>query len=114
MTKPIPNYQARAYVQRKEAFDGAHIFARWQTKDLDNKRGRSKRTLYVVYSYGHHFPMFVYDADANVWVENSNWYSNTTSRHRSQLHPMCDTIKRSIDDVMMVASNGICSLLMKE
>ena len=114
MTKPIPNYQARAYVQRKEHFDGAHVFARWQTKDSDNERGRSKQTLYVVYSYGHHFPMFVYDADSNVWVENCDRYSNTTSRHRSQLHPMCDTIKRSIDDVMMVASNGICSLLMKE
>ena len=114
MSKPIPNNKARAFVQRKEAFDGAHIFARWQTKDSDNRRGRSKQTLYVVYSYGHHFPMFVYDADANVWVENSDRYSVTTSKQRTQLHPLCDTIKRTLDDVLMVATNGICSLLEKE
>ena len=114
MTKVIANYRARAYVQRKEHFDGAHIFARWQVKRSDNKMGRSKQTLYVVYSYGHHFPMFVYDADANVWVENSDRYSVTTSKHRTQLHPLCDTIKRSLDDVLMVVDNGICALLTKE
>lgn len=114
MPKTIPNYQARALVQRKEHFDGAHVFARWQTKDSDNERGCSKQTLYVVYSYGHHFPLFVYDADSNVWIENSSKYSNTTSKHRTQLHPLCDTIKRTLDDVMMVTRNGICALLLKE
>ena len=114
MPKTIPNYQARALVQRKEHFDGAHVFARWQTKDSDNERGRSKQTLYVVYSYGHHFPVFVYDADSNVWVENCDKYSVTTSKHRSQLHPLCDTIKRTLDDVLMVTRNGICALLLKD
>jgi len=114
MTKPIPNHQARAYVQRKETFDGAHIFARWSTKESDAKMGRSKQTIYAVYSYGYHFPMFVYDADANVWVENSDKYSKTTSKHQSQLHPLCDTIKRPMDDVLMVIRDGICALLMKE
>ena len=27
MTKAIPNYKARAYVQRKEHFDGANVYA---------------------------------------------------------------------------------------
>ena len=114
MPKIIANKDARYFVQRKETFDGAHIFARWSTKESDNKRGRSKQTIYAVYSYGYHFPMFVYDADTNVWVENSDKYSKTTSKQRTQLHPMCDTIKRPMDDVQMVIRDGICALLMKE
>ena len=114
MTKVIANYRARAYVQRKEHFDGAHIFARWSTKESDHKMGRSKQTIYTVYSYGHHFPMFVYDADANVWVENSDHYSVTTSKQRTQLHPLCETLKRPLEDVKLVAAYGICGLLNKE
>ena len=114
MTKVIANYKARAYVQRKEHFDGAHIFARWSVKESDHKMGRSKQTIYTVYSYGHHFPMFVYDADANVWVENTDRYSVTTSKQRTQLHPLCDTIRRPMDDVLMVIRDGVCALLMKE
>jgi len=114
MPKIIPNNKARAYVQRKEHFDGVHIYARWSTKESDSKGGRSKQTIYTVYSYGHHFPMFVYDADTNVWVENSTKYSATTSKQRTQLHPLCDTIKRPIEDVHIVIQDGICALLLKE
>lgn len=111
MTKVIANYRARDYVQRKEHFDGANVYARWHRR---NGALTSKQTIYVVYSYGNHFPMFVYDADAEVWVENSDRYSVTTSKHRTQLHPLCDTLKRSLEDVKLVAAYGICGLLNKE
>ena len=52
--------------------------------------------LYVVYSYGTHFPMWVYDGHLNLWFGNSDKYSRTTSKHQSQTRPdvtmtMCDT-----------------------
>ena len=111
MSKYIRNYQARAYVQRKERFDGANVYARWQVR-ADSLQ--SKQTIYVVYSYGNHFPMFVYDADANVWVENSDRFSATTSKQKTQLHPLCDTLKRPLEDVKLVASYGVCGLLTKD
>jgi hypothetical protein len=43
--------------------------------------------LYVVYSYGYHFPMYIYDYKAQQWFGNSDKYSSTTSRHQSQARP---------------------------
>ena len=53
-------------------------------------------SLYVVYSYGEHFPMWVYDGHLNLWFGNSDRYSVTTSKHQTQTRPdvtmtMCDT-----------------------
>ena len=52
--------------------------------------------LYVVYSYGTHFPMWVYDGRIAQWFGNADKYSRTTSKHQSQTRPdvtmtMCDT-----------------------
>jgi hypothetical protein len=44
---------------------------------------------YVVFSYGHHFPVAVYDNRTGEWTVNSDKYSPTTSRHQS-------TVKRGI------------------
>jgi hypothetical protein len=43
--------------------------------------------IYVVYSYGHHFPMYIYDYKAEQWFGNSDKYSSTTSRHQSYARP---------------------------
>ena len=36
---------------------------------------------YVVYSYGYHWPLAVYDREADTWYVNMDKYSVTTSRH---------------------------------
>ena len=38
---------------------------------------------YVVYSYGYHWPIAVYDRAARMWYVNDDKYSVTTSRHAS-------------------------------
>jgi len=43
--------------------------------------------FYVVYSYGYHFPLWVYDRQERQWYENSSKYSVTTSKHKSQSRP---------------------------
>lgn len=39
--------------------------------------------FFVVYSYGHHFPIAVYDNDSKRWTLQRARYSVTTSRHQS-------------------------------
>lgn len=73
----VPNNNARYYVSEKREFNGNNTFARWN----------DARTLYVAYSYGKHFPAFVYDAGADQWYRNIDGYSVTTSKHMGQLHP---------------------------
>lgn len=80
--KPIrtTNRNARDYVRNGIPFKNSNgqLFGHWETP-----------TLYVVYSYGDHWPLFVWDNGE--WLENSDKYSVTTSRHHSQAHPHKDT-----------------------
>lgn len=43
--------------------------------------------LYVVYSYGYHFPMWVYDYAIGKWIGNADKYSVSTSRQQSKTRP---------------------------
>ena len=56
-------------------FEGSSIFA----EDTNNQ--------YTVYSYGQHFPMYIYNKQENIWFGNKNRYSRTTSKHQSQCLP---------------------------
>lgn len=69
------NRQARRYVERRQPFRGSNCF------------GERVGDGYVVYSYGRHWPLYIWLPDGG-WYENSSSYSVSTSRHRSQLRPL--------------------------
>lgn len=79
------NKNARPLVQSKTAFKGSNTRGLWAYDDK----------VYIVVSYGMHHPLFIFKD--NEWYENSTSYSVSTSKHRSQLHPLCDTIKLKTD-----------------
>ena len=71
----VNNNQAGELVRFMETFTTNN-----QTMFAEYKNGN-----YVVYSYGHHFPMF-----ANIggrWIGNGDKYSVTTSRHQNICRP---------------------------
>ena len=74
----IANQNARKYVENRQVFTGSHTFSEY----AKNKNGGE---LYVVFSYGYHFPLFVFTE--NQWYFNKDKYSVTTSKHKSQLRP---------------------------
>jgi len=44
--------------------------------------------LYIVYSYGEHWPMYVYDGVSNAWFGNSTKYDQpTTNKHTTLAKP---------------------------
>tara|TARA_Y100000310_G_scaffold14563_1_gene14727 strand:+ start:587 stop:913 length:327 start_codon:yes stop_codon:yes gene_type:complete len=69
----VANKDCRSYVERKEEFNGSNLYAR--------KIGK----LYVVYSYGEHYPMYIFRK--GWWYENGDKYSVSTSKHRGQARP---------------------------
>ena len=91
VAKRIANKIARAFVQKAEPFQGSNLFGEYDDSD------EGSNTPYVVYSYGYHFPMFIYLN--NIWYENSDKYSVSTSKHQSQSHPMMDTVKLNTEDM---------------
>jgi len=78
------NIQCRKLVQERKPFKGNNLF------------GEQDGNLYVVYSYGHHWPLFVYSA-CGIWYENANKRSVSTSKHRMQSNPLVNTIPMSVE-----------------
>ena len=100
MTAKIPrvaNSNARAYVQQRKPFRG------------NNTSGVYINGRYVVYSYGAHWPMFVHDNDR--WFANSDRYSCTTSKHRSQLHPLTDCTPLPLQGMCDLVNYGFLGIL---
>ena len=56
--------------------------------------------FYVVYSYGEHFPIYVYDHQCEMWFGNDDKYSPTTSKHQTMARPEVDEMHRLSTDVL--------------
>lgn len=42
---------------------------------------------YAAFSYGEHWPLYVWWRGGGQWYANAGWYSRSTSKHASQLRP---------------------------
>ena len=65
---------------------------------------------YTVYSYRADWPLFIavqpIAGGEVLWFENSSKYSVTTSRHRTQAHPLCPTTHLTIDKMVTLDHRG--------
>ena len=105
------NAKCRQYVQARKDFEGSHLYAR-TLPPTDN----CLTTRYVVFSYGTHFPLFIAETGADGvthWYENANRYSVTTSKHRSQSHPLCDTMPLTTDAMRCLVTYGISGVAVR-
>jgi len=105
MSKRVANKDARSRVQKREEFEGSNTFGVWKYTPDDAER-------YVVYSYGLHWPLFIYEAGK--WYENDDRYSRTTTQHRSQLHPLCQTEKHPVEDMKDIALLGVANWMARK
>lgn len=111
MTKPkrINGRHARSYVQRTEPFRNSNgqLYAEW----IDPSHSEDNNSRYVVYSYGPHWPLFIYVPEINTWFENSERHSMTTSKHRTHTHPYCPTVLLTLKQMMVLDRLGYSSLI---
>jgi len=101
--KRVANSNCRGYVQQCKPFQGSNLFANW----IRSSKGGDR---YVVYSFGTHFPMFIYTSGQ--WYENTDKYSRTTSKHQSQARPtfLEPTVKLSTGAMRLLAERGYYKL----
>lgn len=102
----IANKDARKFVQQQHPFEGSNLYATFRTKKGKDAEGNDTHTgsWYAVYSYGDHWPLFVYANDT--WFENEDKYGMTTSKHRTQTHPHCPTVLLSTAWMIRLARDG--------
>ena len=90
----IANRDAAPLVRARKEFRGSSTFARWITPER-----------YVVYSYGDHWPLFIWDRGQ--WFFNESRFSKTTARHASLLRPFCpNPIYCTEDRMRSIATKG--------
>jgi hypothetical protein len=92
----IANRDARPLVQQLHPFEGSNLFAQY--------RPEGNGVRYIVYSYGHHWPLFIHCHDT--WFENEDKNSRTTAKHRTQTHPHAPTVLLSAHWMLQLASGG--------
>ena len=71
------------------------VYGRWEygydyttpSPTLPRIPSAAKRVRYVVYSYGTHFPMYIWDEVTQRWYGNRDKYSITTTRHQRYACP---------------------------
>jgi len=81
----ITQRQIPEFVSRKKPFQGSNIYGKFET----SRYGISGMELFVVYSYGQHWPLLVtplYTGPSAPywearWIVNKDKYSFTTTRH---------------------------------
>jgi hypothetical protein len=84
--KRIANKDARRYVLSRVEFQGSNLYARWLPYiNATVKDFTEEHKLYVVYSYGEHFPLAVYEDKTMHWYHNTDGYSTSTGKHKSQV-----------------------------
>jgi hypothetical protein len=103
----IPNSTARRYVQEREEFTGSNV----EAYDTSSTTGTD---LYIVQSYGDHFPMFVAEEHDGVvrWYGNADTWGPTTSKHQQQCRQY--DVKHTwfgTDDMITIARHGITGLM---
>jgi hypothetical protein len=87
----------RGKVMSRSTFTGNSVFAEYNGD------------RYVVYSYGHHFPMYIYEQGA--WYVNVDKYSVTTSNHQSKTCPFdVELVPMDTAAMRRIARSGIAGL----
>ena len=90
----VSNVDARRYITNREPFVTNSGAVYCKTTD----------DLYVVYSYGAHYPMWVYDYAAGQWFGNADQSTRTTGKQKSQTRP-------SDADIHMVSTDELISII---
>lgn len=64
--------------------------------------GKDENGIYIVYSYGHHWPLFIHKN--GVWYENCSRSTRTTNRQRVQFRPRANTCLVEVERMLEMAS----------
>lgn len=103
--KRVANNRIDLHVSSRRAFSNAKhsCYAMW-TNDY----------TYAVYSYGEHFPMYVWSELSGTWYGNSDRFSITTTNHQRCARPSGQIEWRGTDRMQELACLGDVGFITKQ
>lgn len=72
-------------IRAKEPFNFTNLSAEYRGERITVEQSIPPR--YCVYSYGYHYPLYVYDYEACQWFGNADKSTPTTERHKRKFQP---------------------------
>ena len=106
----VANKNASEYVNGLKEFKGS--FNKYAKHNASIFAEDDMEDLYVVYSYGYHFPMYIYDRQAGIWIGSKDKHSVSTTRHQSHCRPSAE-IKCWLDTADEMNEYIRCGSMMK-
>jgi hypothetical protein len=95
----IANIHCRPLVEAREEFQGSNLWGVWHDSTLTESIDKQ----YVVYSWGHHFPIYIYTDRCNLWFGNKDKYSQSSTKHQAMARP------RDVE-IHMLSRSSMCTL----
>ncbi len=90
-------------VRKKEPFTFNNVYALYR----ESNALRIEPPTYTVYSYGTHYPMYVYDYEACQWYGNKDKSTPTTNRHKKRFEPYSVAHWVDTDTLSNISIHGI-------
>lgn len=94
----VPGTKCREYVQKLQLFHNSGD--NWRHKKGSTLWSERRGDIYVVFSYGYHWPLFI--NWKGVWFANVSKWGPTTSKHYGQAHPLTGYILLSTREMCYV------------
>ena len=101
----ISNKDCAPYVTKRKEFKGSHLFGEWDSV----AEWISNENMYAVYSYGYHFPIYIWVG--GMWYENTDKYSMSTSKHQTQARPDALTVRTNTNGMMDILRSSVQELI---
>lgn len=101
MSKPKNLDDCVELARKKEPFDFNNVYA------VARLNRQHQPPTYTVYSYGVHYPMYVYDYEACQWYGNKDKSTPTTQRHKTRFEPYSVAQWVDTETLSNIAIHGI-------
>jgi hypothetical protein len=103
MSKPKNLDECVELARKKEPFTFNNVYSIARA----GKANVMQPPTYTVYSYGGHYPMYVYDYEACQWYGNADKSTNTTQRHKKRFEPYSVAQWVNTDTLKSISIGGI-------
>ena len=104
--KRVTNRKCESLVQDKLPFRGSNMYGEWKSP-----LPTTEPPVYVVYSWGEHFPLYIYEPTKDEWFINTDGTTNSSIQHRwdAQLKDV-SYLPLDCDTMIDIINRGICTV----
>jgi hypothetical protein len=99
--KRTTNTKCKEYVSQLLPFKASNLYAQWVYPDNEEEPAQ-----YVVYSWGPHFPLFIYDVPQKQWFRNESGTTQSTNAHRWDARLIVAYMQLDCDTMLDIVTEG--------